>query len=487
MLPSAPPDLTTPSSLAGLRGSLMRSSAFRLTMTYTALFGLSVLLVLAFIYWTTGQAISRQTDDTITAEIDALYQHYDTEGLDGLVRTIEERTRAQTLAGGLYLLTDQDLQRIIGNVPSWPMAAKASNGWLTFGLTGRSDDAAFGRGRTFVLPGGYRLLVGRDMRALERFQSLMVDTMAWACAGTLILGVVGGFAFSRRVVARLETINSTAGQIMQGDITHRVPLSGSGDEFDRLAITLNAMLDQIEQLMAGIRTVTNNIAHDLRSPLTRMRSQLERAMLSAEDAESLRDTCAQVIGEADTLLATFNALLSIAEAEAGTRLSEAVPVDLCALVEDVVDLYGPLAEDAGLSVTIQALASPSPLFVTGSRELLFQALSNIIDNAIKYTPAPGAIAVRMAEDTKGIILDVLDDGPGVPADDRERVLDRFVRLDVSRSTPGNGLGLSLVVAISRLHRSVLSLHAGLGKSTERPGLGVRLTFPAPSPRQTTTP
>jgi signal transduction histidine kinase len=457
----------------------MRSSAFRLTMTYTALFGLSVLVVLAFIYWTTAQAISRQTDDTITAEIDALYQHYDTEGLDGLVHTIEERTRSQTLAGGLYLLTDHGLNRITGNVTSWPAAAKSESGWLTFGLTGRSDEAAFGRGRTFLLPGGYRLLVGRDMRALERFQSLMVDTMAWGCAGTLILGVIGGFAFSRRVVARLETINGTAGQIMQGDITHRVPLSGRGDEFDRLAITLNAMLDEIEQLMTGIRTVTNSIAHDLRSPLTRMRSQLERAVASAEDAESLRDTCAQVITEADTLLATFNALLSIAEAEAGTRLSEAVPVDLAALVEDVVDLYGPLAEDAGLSLSIEnTYTMPSPQ-VAGSRELLFQALSNIIDNAIKYTPAPGAILVRVGQGAQGVTLDVVDDGPGIPPEDRSRVLDRFVRLDVSRSTPGNGLGLSLVVAIARLHRASLSLHSGLGASNERPGLGVRLQFPLP--------
>jgi signal transduction histidine kinase len=464
-------------SLAGLRGSLTRSSAFRLTMSYTTLFGLSVLVVLTFIYWTTAQAISRQTDDTITAEIDALYQHYDTEGLDGLVHTIEERTRAQTLAGGLYLLTDASLHRITGNVANWPVAATSANGWLTFGLTGRSDEAAFGRGRSFFLPGGYRLLVGRDMRALERFQSLMVETMAWACAGTLILGIVGGFAFSRRVVARLEAINGTAGQIMQGDITHRVPLSGRGDEFDRLAITLNAMLDQIEQLMAGIRTVTNNIAHDLRSPLTRMRSQLERAMVSAEDAESLRETCAQVIGEADTLLTTFNALLSIAEAEAGTRLSEAAPVDMAALVEDVVDLYGPLAEDDGLTLTMQIEATTPAPQVTGSRELLFQALANILDNAIKYTPAPGTIEVRVGHDGQQITLEVLDDGPGIPPQDRDRVLDRFVRLDASRSTPGNGLGLSLVVAIGHLHHATLSLHDGIGTQAGKPGLGVRMAFP----------
>lgn len=430
-------------------------------MTYTALFGLSVLVLLAIIYWTTAQAITRQTDDTITAEIDALYQHYDTEGLTGLVHTIEDRDSTQGVTGGLYLLTDPSLRRIAGNVSAWPVGAKEMGDWLVFGLTGHSGEAAFGRGRAFLLPGGFRLLVGRDMRALERFQSLMVEAMAWACAATLALGIGGGFAFSRRVVARLEAINGTAERIMGGDITHRVEVSGRDDEFDRLAVTLNDMLDQIEHLMAGVRTVTNNIAHDLRSPLTRMRSELEGAMVAADSAEELRETCGQVITEADSLLATFNALLSIAEAEAGTRLAEAVPVDLVALVEDVVDLYGPLAEDAGKTLLCDQ-SQQGPVTVTGNRELLFQALSNLIDNAIKYTPSPGTISVRVARPADGLPeLMVMDDGLGVPVKDRDRILGRFVRLDASRTTPGNGLGLSLVAAICQLHRATLSLGDGL--------------------------
>lgn len=446
----------------------LRTSAFRLTLAYTAVFGVSVLILLGAIYWTTAQNIGRAIDDTIASEIDALAQHYRTAGLAGLVRAIEGRTGPQNVSGALYLLTDPRFRRIAGNVSAWPANADEVGSWVVFPLAGEGEgegmEAAYGRARAFRLQGGFNLLVGRDTRALDRFQNLMAEAMTWALAGTLVLGLGGGLLVSRRVLARIDALNRGAETIMHGDVTHRMQTNGSGDEFDRLAATLNEMLDQIERLMTGIRTVTNNVAHDLRSPLTRIRSQLEQAVAREGTAEDLREAAAQAMAEADGLLATFNALLSIAEAEAGVAVANAVPVDLGALVEDVVDLYGPLAEEKGLAMTADA---PAGVVLAGSRELLFQALGNLVDNAIKYTPAGGALHVAAAQ---GPALIVADSGPGIPEADRDRVTDRFVRLDASRTTPGNGLGLSLVAAIVRMHRGRLDF------ADNGPGLRATLRF-----------
>ncbi len=471
-----------------LRGRFLRTSSFRLILAYVGLFGISVLLLLGFIYWQTAQSISRQVDDTVTAEIDALTQHYRLEGLPGLVELIDERTGPRNLNGGLYLLADPLYRPIAGNVAAWPAAADARGRWLMFPVGG--DEAAFGRAQATPLFGGYHLLVGRDTRALDHFQTLMIEAMAWAFVGTLLLGGGGGYILSRRVLGRIDGITRGAERIMRGDIAHRMPREGSDDEYDRLVDTLNAMLDRIEALMEGVRTVANNVAHDLRSPLTRMRADLEQAVVSGGTADDLRQTCERVMGEADSLLVTFNALLSIAEAEAGVGLTAPRPVDVAALLDDVADLYGPLAEDAGL--TMEAIGPtaggsaatddppkdaptagnpPRPAFlVTGSRELLFQALSNLVDNAIKYTPTPGRVVLSVTPDVarRELDLTVSDSGPGIAEADRARVLDRFVRLDGSRTTPGNGLGLSLVAAIARLHGADLRLEDAA------PGLRVTL-------------
>lgn len=443
----------------------LRTSAFRLTLAYTAVFGVSVLILLGAIYWATAQNIGRAIDDTIASEIDALAQHYRTAGLAGLVRAIEARTGPHNVNGALYLLTDPRFRRISGNVSAWPANADEVGSWVVFPLAGDGTEAAYGRARAFKLQGGFNLLVGRDTRALDRFQNLMAEAMTWALAGTLVLGLGGGLLVSRRVLARIDGLNRGAETIMHGDVSHRMQTSGSGDEFDRLATTLNDMLDQIEQLMTGIRTVTNNVAHDLRSPLTRIRSQLEQAVARGETADDLREAAAQAMAEADGLLATFNALLSIAEAEAGVGVGNPVAVDLGALVEDVADLYGPLAEEKGL--TMAAEAAPG-VVVQGSRELLFQALGNLVDNAIKYTPPGGT--VHVAATAEGPRLVVADTGPGIPAEDRARVTDRFVRLDASRTTPGNGLGLALVAAIVRMHKGRLEF------ADNAPGLTATITF-----------
>lgn len=452
-----------------LRGRFLRTSAFRLTLAYVGLFGVSVLLVLAFITWSTAQSISRQVDDAISAEIDALIQRYRLGGLDGLIERIDDRMGPRNVNGGLYLVTDAEYRPLAGNVAAWPAAADTQGRWLTFPLG--DAEAARGRARAADLEGGHHLLVGRDTRALDHFQTLMVEAMAWAFVGTLLLGGGGGYVLSRRTLGRIDGITRGAERIMRGDMAHRMPRAGSGDEYDRLVDTLNAMLDQIAALMDGVRMVADNVAHDLRSPLTRLRADLERAVLAGGSAEDLRTVCEHAMADADALLATFKALLSIAEAEAGVGLSEVDAVDPAALIDDVIDLYGPVAEDAGL--TLEAPALRRDVIVPGSRELLFQALSNLIDNAIKYTPPPGRVTIGLENAPAGAVdLVVSDSGPGIPEAERGRVLDRFVRLDAARSTPGNGLGLSLVAAIARKHRGALLLDGGAA-----PGLRARLRLP----------
>jgi len=293
----------------------------------------------------------------------------------------------------------------------------------------------------------------------------------------LVLGLIGGIVLSRRALARIETINRTSDRIMAGEFDRRIPLKGSGDEFDRLAQNLNAMLDQIERLMAGMRQVTDNIAHDLRSPLGRLRSRIEVALIEPPSTELYRDVLQQTIGEADHLLATFTALLDIAEAEAGSPRGQMAPLDLVAFARDLTDLYEPVAEEKGLRLTIET--APDPIEIRGDRHMLSRAIANLVENALKYTPPGGTIAVRVTAEGTMARLTVADDGPGIPADERDRVFDRFYRLEASRTTEGNGLGLSLARAVVRLHGGTIMLGdnaPGLVAIVNLPlGVGVHLT------------
>ena len=301
--------------------------------------------------------------------------------------------------------------------------------------------------RVFVLSGGYRLLVGRDLHDAQAFRSRITQTLAWAALLTLALGIAGGLFMTRNMLARVEAVNRTSARIIHGDLTQRVPLTGSGDEFDQLAGNLNAMLDQIERLMAGMRQVTDNIAHDLRTPLARLRARLEVTLLERPDAQRYAEALSDTIVEADRLLGTFNALLSIAEAEAGSRRETMAVVDLAEIARSVAELYDPVAEEKGLVLSVKIDAE---LPVNGDRHLLSQAIANLLDNALKYTPS-GTVTLA-AQGSEGVArIEVADSGPGVPPDRREAVFDRFVRLEGSRSTPGNGLGLSLVRAVAKLH------------------------------------
>ncbi len=446
--------------------SFLRSSTFRLSIFYVVLFFLSVGALLGFIYIQTIGTIDNQTEVATKADAASLIQEYTAQGIAGLIDAVEDRVAPDRAGDGLYLLEDDEGAPLAANVQTWPTAEPDSRGWVSFTVD-RDDGPHQARGLTYALKDGSRLLVGRDLHARLDFQGLMIDALYYALALTVVLGVGGGLLISRRMLNRLDAINRAAERIRTGDLSHRIGSGGSNDEFDRLSDTLNAMLEEIRRLMSGMRTVTDNIAHDLRSPLTRMRGRLEMLLREPADSGTQREAIERTISDADQLLATFTALLSIADAQSGSARATMAPLDLDALAADIVDLYGPAAEEHGIAMRHE----PGEGVVMGSRQLLFQALVNLVDNAIKNTPMGGMIRVAVERAAGGIYFVVADSGPGIPERDRDRVLEPFIRLDSSRSTPGSGLGLALVAAIARLHGARVEL------ADNKPGLIVSLVFP----------
>jgi signal transduction histidine kinase len=450
-----------------MRYRLLRTSTFRFALVYVGLFGISALLLLGFIYWTTAGYAGRQTDEVILTQASSLAEQYRQRGLDGVAATIAQRAARNPRGHAVYLLTDPNGRRIVGNLDRWPPDA-AAPGWVEFLIEDPDSqgEAYRARAQYVRLAGGFRLLVGRDVQEQQRHQNLMVSAMVWGGALTLALALVGGLLMSRATLQRIETINRTSRQIIQGDLARRMPTRGTGDEFDQLAGNLNAMLDQIALLMEGIRQVSDNIAHDLRTPLTRLRSRLEAARLNQADP-AMQATIDALIADADALLSTFNALLRIAEIEAGRRRAEFERVDLAALAGDAIELYEPVALERRQTIEVQL---ETGAMVSGDRHLLSQTIANLLDNAIKYSPDGSRITVQARMSDTGPAVSVADNGPGIPAEFREQAVRRFFRLETSRSTPGTGLGLSLVSAVAKLHGARLRLE------DNAPGLRVTLSF-----------
>jgi signal transduction histidine kinase len=444
------------------------TTTFRLALLYAGLFCTSVLALFAFLFWTTTVLVDRQREQAILADMTALTDEFREHGLGGLSDAIDARTEPDRVGNNLYLLTDHALQPVTGNVSNWPRTVHRQGRWLTFPILLEGESVPHeAQVLHIALPGDYHLLVGQDTRTEQQFRSTIVQALGWSVAITLVLGLGGGFVMSRHMLRRLEAINQATERIMRGEVGHRMPVRDGRDEFDRLALNLNLMLEEIERLMGSMRTVTQNIAHDLRSPLTHMRNRLETALAAGTDPHRQREAIEQASADADQMLATFNALLSIADTEAGAGRSDMEPVDLSAVARDVAELYEPLVEDRGMTLRLRA---ESPQIVSGNRHLLFQALTNLVDNAVKHARGGRRIEIAVASDQGAPVVTVADDGPGIPEADRGRVLDRFVRLDTSRTMPGNGLGLSLVAAVARLHGAVLSL------GDNAPGLRVTLRF-----------
>jgi signal transduction histidine kinase len=448
---------------------LLRTTTFRLALLYMALFGGSVLLLLGFIYWSTVAFVSSQTDATIEAEVVGLAEQYREHGAGGVVAIIRERVERDPDSSSVYLLVAPNYQPLAGNLTAWPSEAAEEDGWLGFEF---KDPRAGGRlfqarARPFLLKGGLRLLVGRDTRALKTTQQLIVRALLWGLAITFALALLGGIAMSRSMLRRIEEINQTSREIMAGDLSRRVPTTGSADDFDELAGNLNVMLDEIQRLMEGIRQISDNVAHDLRTPLTRLRNRLEQLRCEMSPDSPQMEHVERSISDADQLLSTFGALLRIARIEAGGHRSVSEAVDLAELVQDAAELYEPLAEEKAIALETRVEGSPS---ISGDRDLLFQALTNLLDNAVKYTPPDGRLSLAIRELEGRVEVSVSDTGPGIPADERGNVLQRFHRLERSRTTPGSGLGLSLVAAVAQMHRADLLLEDC------SPGLRVSLRF-----------
>jgi signal transduction histidine kinase len=480
---SAAPQIVAEKPLIPARGSrilparlfrnarrLVRTHAFRLAALYFLVFAVSVLGVLLFVYWTTADFVERQTEATLDAEITGLAEQYAQRGLSGLVQIVAARSAGDRGDGMLYLVTDPGGRPLAGNISAWPGAAPTHSGWLYFATEARVKDRIEthpAQGALFIIPGGYRLLVGHDTSDAAAFRDRVKATLLWAGLVVLVVGLLGGAAMSRNLLRRVEQVNRTSERVMAGNLSDRVPLDGTSDEFDQLAANLNRMLDQIERLMTAMREVTDDVAHDLKTPLARLRARLELALLGPGDMAAQTEAIRSAIDEADRLLATFNALLSIAELESGARRDETEPLDLSEIARSAAELYEPVAEERGflLSVTTEP-----GVRIRGTRHLLSQALANLLDNALKYAGG-GEIDIRVSRCAERAALEVADRGQGIPEADRQIVFDRFVRLEPSRNAPGNGLGLSLVRAIIRRHQGTVEL------ADNRPGLRVRLEFP----------
>ena len=451
---------------------LLKTSTFRLAAVYLVVFLLSVGAILGYVYWNTVALLEQQTENTIEAEVQGFAEQYRLRGLNGILDTVRRRSRAEE--DSVYLLTNQIGRRLAGNLASLPQQAVGqTSGWIEFpyevdsprGIRHHQAKAFF-----TVLEGNFRLVVGRDVEERRKFARIIKGTLFWAIALTLVLGIGGGLLMSRNFLRRIEQINASSRVIMAGNFAERMPMSGADDELDRLSTALNEMLDQIERLMKGMREVSSNVAHDLKTPLTRMRARLEDALRG--DGNDHRDTLQDTIAEADQLLNTFNALLSIARAEAGQAREGFAQMDLCEMVRDIAELYEPTVEEQGGKFE---MAVCNGVEVFADRQLMAQAMTNLLDNAVKYGrngqegSLEVAVSVEATDDEIQII--VADRGPGIPEADRERVKERFVRLDESRTEPGSGLGLSLVAGVMKLHNGRFVLE------DNEPGLKARLVLP----------
>ncbi|WP_068418872.1 HAMP domain-containing sensor histidine kinase [Labrenzia sp. OB1] len=449
-----------------------RTTAFKLSLLYIAVFTVMSGFLLFYISDSTDTLMSEQVVQTVDAELKGLSDIYVRGGLRDLVDTIDRRSRHPDAS--LYLLVDFAGNALTGNIARLPTVVleEADGGLRRVRYTRLGQDTEDierqAMVRIFELRGGFRLLVGRDLGDQLLFSNLLANALRLWLILVVILAAITWLFVSRRVMKRIDEISATARTIMNGDLSRRLTLAGNEDEFDRLAVSLNAMLERIELLMQSMRDVTDNIAHDLKTPLTRLRTRVETTLREAEGETAYRPALEATLEETDNLLRIFNALLRIARIESTAPGSVMGPVDIDKLVAEVADLYEPLVEDEGGRLETDV---PAGLNADCNKDLISQALVNLIENALKYgRPENGELLIRLSgrEEDSRVVLTVTDTGPGIPQKDQDRVKERFVRLEESRSEPGTGLGLSLVKAVARLHGGELHFNS------EGPGLSARI-------------
>jgi len=456
---------------------LWRTTTFRLTALLILMFVVFAVSILGYIAYETSIMIQRQQLNAIDQEISQLNNQYQRQGSRGLVLALQRMARRP--GPGIYYVADQNGIALAGNVNEIPIDVLQNPGTHTYnydrGGEYKADDPRAGGValvKSFILPTGFHLVVGRDIVERRGFSAVIIQAFAWGVLWIIVLSVIVGVYSARSVLKRVDAVSDTASKIMSGVMSERIPVTKRNDEFDRLAENLNAMLDRIEQLMQGLKEVTDNVAHDLKTPLTRLRNRVEGALKDGTTKTAQREALETTIEECDQLIRTFNALLLIARVEAGSSTSAFTPLKLDAIAADITELYEPVAEDSGISIKTDLADLPE---YNGSRELIGQALVNLVENAIKYAKgAVGDPTINISLRSVGgdVIIDVGDNGPGIPEEDRERVLERFVRLEKSRSEPGSGLGLSLVAAVARLHKGKVEI------LDNQPGALIRLTLPS---------
>lgn len=459
-------------------GKLFRTTAFKLTLVYLTVFAVFAASLIGYFAWNTRRLATEDITRAVEAELNVLNVIYHRGGLRRLVDIVENRGRRP--GSHLYLVTLPTGQAIAGNVSSLSPGVLDRIGWTETEYRRLDDhDGAAQRAlvRVYQLPNGFRLLVGRDLEERERLYRIIVDTGRWSIALVIVLGLAGGFFVARRMLRRVDAMTETTRGIMAGNLSGRLSVTGSDDELDRLAVNLNAMLERIEMLLKGFKEVSDNIAHDLKTPLARLRNRCEEALRTAKSEADYRAALHSTIEESDNLIRTFNALLMIARAESGQAATPMAEFDAADIARGVGELYDPLADDKGIALKVDA-AGPAP--VKGNRELVTQALANLVDNAIKYGGTArqandAEIVIKAQSEGDRILLSVSDSGPGIPEADRGRVVERFVRLEQSRTQPGSGLGLSLAQAVARLHGGELKFE------DNRPGLKAVLALPRNGP------
>lgn len=475
--PAPPPALPRARliGIAGERGGrlrwprgLLRSAGLRFAGLYAALFGLSALALVLFLWWDTAALLDRQVDAAIRADAQGLNERWESGGLPALILTIRERLAENIDDDAIYMLVDNTGRRLAGNLDRWPPGITTDDDWYEMPIV-RDRVRSLARVHNFALPGGFHLLVGRDVEARVKLRRILTDAMLWAVLVVAGLGGLGAFLVRSVLRGMLADISRTTAAIGAGDLTRRVRLSGRGDEFDRLAETINDMLERISRLMEGVRAVSNAIAHDLRTPITRARARLEDALTHADAAADLRAAIERAEADLDGIVAVFQAILRIAEIEAGARRSAFSPFDLAPVLGDLAELYGAVAEERGLTFIFR---SPAALMLFGDRDMIQQAVANLLDNALKFSPPRGEIQLLAESQGRIVRITVTDQGPGIPEAERARVTERFYRGESARTTPGSGLGLALALAVAQLHDGTLTL------TDNAPGLAATLNLPS---------
>ncbi len=457
-----------------LLAKTLTSSTFKLALIAIGTFGVIVSVIFSYVYLSTSSYVRSRSDRAIMTEYSSLQDAYARSGRDGLIALIQRRIADKGLADNVYVLADPSAAVLAGNLRGWPSTVTAARGWTEFRagepLPGATNRPLL-RAMLETFPGGDRLLVGRDISELDSFTDQIKTAVISGVALIFVLAGVASILVTRRTVGRIESINAASRAIMLSGLDKRIPLRGSHDEWDRVAENLNLMLDRIETLMGEVKQVSDNVAHDLRTPLTRMRGRLEKAYHGRRMAEDDQSLIGDTIADLDAVLRIFSSITRIAQIETQARKGAFRTVNLVEIASEVVELYDAAAEQDGTRLTV---VGDAEVLVTGDRDLIFDAIANLVDNAIKHGRPGGQVVVANENIDGGPVISIADDGPGIPAGEYEHVFKRFYRLEHSRYTPGNGLGLSLVAAVARLHGARIEM------LDNAPGLKFKLWFSAPA-------